>query len=214
MQTESGKCKDCGKRPKAHKKTGCDRCIAIYHRKQNMTEKKAMSTCRELVGDAYVFASIEDIQQPYRDMLENVDQDVYLFGSVGVGKTYAMAAVIKKLVWSGHIVKRINFDDFCCKVRASMNSKTKATEYDLINELVACDTLFIDDLGIRSKAETDFAYVTLYTILNKRQEKLLPTFITTNKSIEQLSESFDIRIASRLSMSTVIEMKGHDRRGK
>jgi DNA replication protein DnaC len=74
------------------------------------------------------------------------------------------------------------------------------------------DVLAIDDLGLRSKQETDFAYVTLYSILNKRQEKMLPTFISTNKTLEQLRSSFDQRIVSRLESALKIEIKGIDRR--
>ena len=177
-----------------------------------MTSDKTQTICRRLVGDGYIYAELAKVPEPYKTELMDLSSDIYLYGGVGVGKTYAMAAVIKELVVSGHNVKRINFDDFCCKVRASMNSESKLSEYDLVTELVNCDVLFIDDVGLRSKQETDFAYVTFYTILNKRQEKLLPTFVTSNKSIQRLSETFDIRISSRLSLGSVIEMKGHDRR--
>ena len=74
------------------------------------------------------------------------------------------------------------------------------------------DLLFIDDLGLRSKQETDFAYITLYSLLNKRQERLLPTFISTNKDLDRLRASFDERIVSRLQTALQIELKGEDRR--
>jgi DNA replication protein DnaC len=93
-----------------------------------------------------------------------------------------------------------------------MSPASKKTEWDLIEPLKDVDKLFIDDLGLRSKQETDFAYVTFFSILNKRQERRLPTFVTSNKSIEQLGLSFDARVASRLQTALIIEMTGQDRR--
>jgi DNA replication protein DnaC len=93
-----------------------------------------------------------------------------------------------------------------------MSPASKKTEWDLIEPLKDLDKLFIDDLGIRAKQETDFSYVTLYSILNKRQERQLPTFLSSNKTVAQLGQSFDARIASRLSAALIIEMTGEDRR--
>ena len=135
-----------------------------------------------------------------------------MFGSVGIGKTYAMAALLRHYVNGGYECGRINFDDFCVQVRSTMSSASKQTEWQLIEPLKQIDKLFIDDLGLRGGQETNFVYVTLFSILNGRQERMLPTFISTNKTIEQLGQSFDARIASRLRTALVIEMTGKDRR--
>jgi len=135
-----------------------------------------------------------------------------MFGPVGTGKTHAMAALIRHDIYEGFQVERINFDDFCVQVRSTMSPASKRTEWCLIEPLKNVDKLFIDDLGLRGKQETDFSYVTLYSILNKRQERRLPTFISSNKSIEQLGQSFDARVASRLRTALVIEFTGEDRR--
>jgi DNA replication protein DnaC len=123
-----------------------------------------------------------------------------------------MAALIRHYIYEGFEVERINFDDFCVQVRSTMSPASKKTEWDLIEPLKDLDKLFIDDLGIRAKQETDFSYVTLYSILNKRQERQLPTFLSSNKTVAQLGQSFDARIASRLSAALIIEMTGEDRR--
>jgi len=95
-----------------------------------------------------------------------------------------------------------------------MSPASKMTEWDMIEPMKNVDKLFIDDLGLRSKQETDFAYVTFYSLLNKRQERLLPTFISSNKGIDRLIEAFDSRIASRLDMALIIEMKSEGHRKK
>lgn len=218
QENSSGRCENCGYGLRHKDETGprkwCKRCIDVFRRKQNLKPEKAEKIIFEAVGARYVDATLESIDSGIADKLLGLEsgQDVFIFGPVGVGKTYAMAALIRHYVYEGFECKRINFDDFCVQVRSTMGPASKQTEYELIEPLKQVDKLFIDDLGLRSKQETDFAYITLFSILNKRQERLLPTLIATNKSVEQLGQSFDARIASRLQTALVIEMTGEDRR--
>ncbi len=169
---------------------------------------------RKEVELLYVDAQLGDLDLSVTNRLVQLDygKDVFMFGSVGAGKTYAMAALLRHYIYEGFDCRRINFDDFCVQVRSTMGAAATETEWDMIHPLKEVDKLFIDDLGIRSKQETDFAYVTLYSILNKRQERRLPTFISSNKNIERLGEQFDMRVASRLSTAEIIELTGKDRR--
>jgi len=167
-----------------------------------------------LVELLYLDAKIDDLDKDVRGKLLELKygQDVFMHGPVGVGKTYAMAALIRQYVYEGYECERINFDDFCVKVRSTMSPAATKTEWDMIEPLKHIDKLFIDDLGLRSQPETQFSYQTFYSILNKRQGRMLPTFISSNKSIEQLGQTFDARIGSRLQTALVIEMNGEDRR--
>lgn len=179
-----------------------------------VTPENAEKTIFRLTEPLYAAAHVNDLDEVVRETLLNLayGRDVFMFGPVGTGKTYAMAALLRQYIYDGFNCERINFDDFCVQVRSTMSPVSALTEWDLIAPLKEVDKLFIDDLGLRSKQETDFAYVTLYSILNKRQECLLPTFICSNKDIERLGEQFDARIASRLSTAEIIELKGKDRR--
>jgi len=206
------KCERCGLRPKKYEKKWCPRCIAVYERKNKLNPSRICKEFLENVGEAYIDADSESISDLVFGSMLAASGDVFLHGAVGVGKTWAMAALLKHFLCEGYSCKRVNFDDFCCRVRATMNNSSQTTEYDLVKSLIEYDKLFIDDIGLRSKTETDFAYVTFYSIIDKRQERRLPTYISTNKTIEQLKQSFDSRIASRLGMGTVIEMTGKDRR--
>lgn len=216
----SVKCENCGYGLKARDHTGlrkwCQRCIDVYERKGTLISENAEKTILRLVGQLYFDAKIEDLAKSVGDKLLELKygQDVFMHGLVGVGKTYGMAALIRQYIFAGYKCERINFDDFCVKVRSTMSPAATKTEWDMIKPLKEVDKLFIDDLGIRSKRETDFAYVTFYSLLNKRQELMLPTFISSNKTIDQLAKSFDQRIASRLKTALIIEIKGKDRRHK
>ena len=207
------KCENCGLRLKAKDKKWCLRCIGIYSRKDSAMFTKERAIIVE-VGERYMNAQVSDLDGELKDLDIGWMDNLFLYGNVGSGKTYAMAALLRKYVYRGYDCRRINFDDFCVQVRSTYQPSSKQTEWELIKSLIECDMLFIDDLGLRSKAETDFVYVTLYSLLNKRQEKMLPTVISSNKSIEQLEQTFDSRIASRLAIAKQIKFEGKDRRMK
>jgi len=218
----SDKCEKCGLRPKHREqhwkgdeikiRKWCNRCIE-RNRRPEFSEITILNTVEYLYQDARLqdLAGLGIVEQISSKPPE---QDVYFYGPPGIGKTHAMAAFIRYYMNKKYSCKRINFDDFCCLVRSTMSSASKQTEWDLVQPLKDVDILFIDDLGLRSKQETDFAYITLYSILNKRQERMLPTFLSSNKDLDRLRQAFDERIVSRLRTALQIEMKGADRRRK
>jgi DNA replication protein DnaC len=208
------KCHYCGFNFQGKASSYCNQCRARLDRIKILKERPAKfaEDILKLVGGAYINAELTDLDDALYEKLEQCHGDLFLWGDIGVGKTYAMAALLKHYVGEGFECDRTNFDGFCSLIRSSMNNNSRITEDALVKHMTGVDKLFIDDLGMRSKQETDFAYITLYRILNTRQERLLPTLITTNRSIDELNESFDTRIASRLSTMLNIHMTGQDRR--
>ena len=220
MSLTSVRCEKCGRGLKHKDSKGlrkwCKRCIDIYRRKNALQPETAERMILDTAEPLYANACIENIDENIRNKLSCLkdSDDVYLFGNPGVGKTYILAALIRRYIYEGYICRRINFDDFCVELRSTMSPASKKTEWDLIEPLKCVDKLFIDDLGLHGRQETDYAYTTLYSILNKRQERVLSTFISSNKNLKRLEQAFDARIASRLRAAITIEIKGHDRRAK
>lgn len=210
----SDRCENCRRRHRYKDKKWCKRCIDVYTRKQDITLKSVDKAVIYLVEPLYANAILDDIEPSMREKLLSRDsiQDLFLYGLVGRGKTHIMAALIRHYLGEGYEIARICFDDFCVNVRSAMSFASKVTEREMVEPLKQIDILFIDDLGLRSKQETDFAYVTFFSILDKRQERMLPTFISSNKDLNRLRESFDERIVSRLQTALIIEIKGKDRR--
>ena len=211
----SDRCENCGRRYRYKGKKWCKRCIDVYYRKEHITPESVDRAAVGLVEALYANATLDDIDLQIRSKLLNKrepEQDLFLYGLVGRGKTHIMAALIRHYLGEGFEIARICFDDFCVNVRSAMSFASKVTEREMVEPLKQVDMLFIDDLGLRSKQETDFAYVTFFSILDKRQERMLPTFISSNKDLDRLRESFDERIVSRLQTALIIEIKGKDRR--
>jgi len=221
LESISGKrCENCGFGYRHEDKTGlrlwCKRCIDVYYRRENLTEAVMEKTIFDTAKSLYYGATIEALDPEIQAKLSELQpgQDLFITGEVGTGKTFAMSALIRKYIYEGYHCERINFDDLCVQIRSSFSKAAKKTEEEVIEPLLKADRLFIDDLGLRSKQETDFAYVTFYSLLNNRQMDVLPTIISSNKTIEQLGQTFDWRVASRLQTALIIEFKGEDRRGK
>lgn len=138
-----------------------------------------------------------------------------LWGTPGSGKTYAMAALAKSYIASGFIVRREHWEMLCLKLRDTFNPSAKQTEWQIIEPLVNCDKLFLEDIGTSKRMETkesDFSVRTLQVLIDIRMEHCRSTFVTTNKSIETLSASFDERIADRLRTFEVFQMKAASKR--
>ena len=158
-----------------------------------------------------------------------------LWGGVGVGKTYALAAWIRFVLctggpekrlspdvrvcdgWGGlrsYKVERISFADVLLKIRGTFDGG--GSEERVLADYRNCGLLVLEDLGTAvsgGASESDFSVRILEGLLDYRLEHGLPTFVTSNKSPDELGKSFDERIASRLAAACeFVAVKGRDRR--
>lgn len=183
---------------------------------EDMPPNEQKKLLLEVVPERYINAEISHLSQALKKSITaDVDTGVLLWGAAGVGKTYAMAALAKKQVADGYIVKRIHYEVLCLRLRDTFNPKASQTEWDIFEPLLNCDMLYIEDVGtskdIGSK-ESEFSLRTFYVLLDMRLECCRPTFITTNKSVENLTASFDERIGDRLKTFKVIKIGGKSKR--
>ena len=141
-----------------------------------------------------------------------------LWGKQGVGKSYAMACLMRKFVVNGKNVARITHEMLCLQLRDTYKPGSTKTELDVIKPLLSVDKLFIEDVGTTvstGQQESDFSLRTFLVLLDQRLENCKPIFITTNKCVEELGKSFDQRIASRLQQACeIVQLMGKDRRTK
>lgn len=102
----------------------------------------------------------------------------------------------------------VSVPDLFQRLKKSFDNKVEHEEvWELIERINFCHLLVLDDLGVNKSSE--WANEVLYNILNYRYEYMKKTIITSNKSIQELSEQFgDDRITSRIQrMCEIVKKK-------
>lgn len=156
-------------------------------------------------------------------------QSYFITGDVGVGKTHLAVALLRKYLTTIrpyyderqkeylYDVKEMKLPIFVevpellLKIRDTYNNESKKTEKDIIDYYTKTPLLILDDLGVEKAS--DFSLLTLYLIINRRCSNDMTTIITSNLSIEEISDRLSGRISSRIKgMCKIISMSGCDRR--
>lgn len=139
---------------------------------------------------------------------ENPDNDYYIHGPVGSGKTYYLCGLLRRQDGLEDCMF-ITFDDMLDNLKKGFNQGESIMDLAL-SRYKEVPVLALDDIG--AGLVTDWVKAVLYQIINYRYNQLLRTYVSSNFSITELGELFDFRVASRLGqMCEIIRLSG-DRR--
>lgn len=147
------------------------------------------------------------------DSLKN-EESLFITGKIGVGKTVLMATLIKEILKQKfNDVQWISYLDFIMRLQSAFRDETQ-NPYQIAKETAAYEgVLAIDDLG--AEKLTDFVRQITYYILNEREQRVLPTMITSNFSLQEIDEQIDPRVSSRIAgIYKIIQLEGKDKRLK
>lgn len=136
-----------------------------------------------------------------------LDQSMFIHGSVGVGKTRMLCAIAKEELKKGYSVKYISSADLIFEIQETFNTNQPNPS----SKYIDVDILCLDDLG--AEKVSDWARSVFYRIIDNRIAEVKKTYVTSNYTLQRISKVFDDRIASRLGgMGKVIKLTGEDRR--
>lgn len=107
---------------------------------------------------------------------------LYLSGSFGSGKSYILSALLNELSLKGYKCVNINYPLLLNKLKASFSDYNYN---DVMDEIMTCDVLLIDDIGAENNSPWSRDEV-LGTILQYRMDSDLATFFTSNFTINEL----------------------------
>ena len=107
---------------------------------------------------------------------------LYLSGSFGSGKSYILSALLNELSNKGFSCVNVHYPRLLQRLKSSFNE----FNYDeVLDEIMACDVLLIDDIGAENNTPWSRDEV-LGTILQYRMDNNLTTFFTSNFTIDEL----------------------------
>ena len=125
-------------------------------------------------------------------------QNLFFYGTVGTGKSFLSGCIAKELMDKGYSVIYFTATDlFATLSRHTFDFKNKDELHILREDLTACDLLIIDDLG--TELPNNFTKSQLFACLNTRHLNQKATIISTNLSLEELSNLYSDRIFSRIT---------------
>ena len=160
-----------------------------------------------------------------------VDCGLLILGPCGVGKTHLAVSIIRALMLRyGTSCVFCDFRELLKQIQNSFNPVVQTTEGQILEPVLHCDVLLLDDLG--AERPTDWVRDTFAYIINNRYNQKRTTIITSNyedgesnlrvlsdgnrvASEETLAERIGVRLRSRLyEMCKVIRISGEDFRIK
>ena len=147
-----------------------------------------------------------------------VDKGLLFIGPPGIGKTHVAVSVLREVVLKG--MRGVYYDtrSLLSTIRSTYNPVTRASEAEVLDEVMQAELLVLDDLG--AERLTDWVEETMHLIVNTRYNEKRPTVFTTNyedlsdvNNLDSLFVRVGYRLHSRLrEMCDFLEYDGPDYR--
>lgn len=161
----------------------------------------------------------------FKEFINNYDNDkkpkgIYLNGSFGSGKTYLIASLFNEMAKKGVKSVLIYYPEFLRSLKASFQTNNYQERFNYIKKT---PLLLLDDIGAENCSNWSRDEI-LGPILQYRMENQLPTFFTSNLTLEELETELSItssgvdkvkarRILERIKQLTIsLELISKNRR--
>ena len=146
--------------------------------------------------------NIIKIKELCKNFINNFDdpneKNLLFTGNTGLGKTFLSSAIANEIIKLGKNVLYQTAPNMLDTIIDYRFGKYDA-ETNIYHNLLSADLLIIDDLGTESINSMKFTE--LFNIINTRllnQKHITKTIISTNLSLNNLYETYDERIVSRI----------------
>lgn len=169
---------------------------------------------RAALPERYWTAKLDDFSGPAYELvmgwLFNPSDGLFITGPCGTGKTHLAAGIVRQFILKGTGVVFKRSADFHREVREMFRQDSMVCESALMSPIEKSRFLVLDDLGAGSLSDCERRYT--LELLDVRLNRMRPTIVTSNWSLQEIADRMDDRIASRLAGFAALELAGNDRR--
>lgn len=136
-------------------------------------------------------------QQYAENFTENfkLGYGLILSGKPGTGKNHLAAAICNAVMESGKSTLHTTVMKMIRRIKTTWRKDSEEQEQRAILSFCKPDLLVIDEVGVQFDSQTEKLLLT--EIINERYERMLPTILISNLTIDQLKEALGDRIIDR-----------------
>lgn len=131
---------------------------------------------------------------------EGDDWMAFLTGPAGTGKTFmAVATALRWITSRGYGCRFLVCSDWLQEIKSGFHDNTAQRA---LHRAKKAKLLIMDDLGAEMASE--WVRDVVYSVINHRYNEILPTLVTSNLSLNEISQNYHDRLASRLASGLVV----------
>lgn len=138
---------------------------------------------------------------------DTASENLFFYGSSGIGKTFLSNCIAKDLLDAGRLVIYQTASGLIELIKA--NNFESEDKSETIKDIYECELLIIDDLG--TEYITNYSQMELFNIINQRLLSNKKIIISTNLSLDDIFKIYSERITSRIfGRFTICKFYGED----
>ena len=209
---------ECEKKRKQEEEEKYKKNLSLYELSEELKNASFKNIYKDDKNRLPIIKYFKEFMDQYKEGKR--PKGLYLNGSFGSGKTYLIASLLNEMAKKDIKSILIYYPEFLTKLKSSFQ-----TNYgELLEEIKTIPLLLLDDIGAENVSNWSRDEI-LGPILQYRMENYLPTFFTSNLTLEELEKALSVtssgvdkvkarRIVERIKQLTItLELVSKNRRG-
>lgn len=173
----------------------------------NYVDKKTGRSSLQVIQDAL------HVCHNFVDTFGTEFHNLFLYGDVGIGKTFLSNCIAKELMDREFSVLYFSASKFFSVLAKGTFERKDVDAQNMYEYIFSCDLLIIDDLG--TEFTNAFVASQFFTCINERLLNRRSTIISTNLSFDTMADLYTERSFSRITSNyTLLKLIGDDIRLK